>query len=68
MAHNQVQIEARRRGDGATLVTWVENVSDLKPGVTIDLKGEDGLWVVSEVFSQKLNRNVISRHWNVGGL
>jgi hypothetical protein len=56
------------RQDAKKLVTWVEGDSRLKPGVRIELKGENGLWTVEKVYQSTLEKSMIQHSWNVGGL
>ena len=53
---------------GAThILTWIEGDKRVKPGVQIELKGEEGLWTVLQVYSG-IPDATINRGWHVGGL
>lgn len=63
MLIKQIEVE----NDNQRLVTWVECDSSVVEGVSLELKGEDGIWKVIAVYNS-IDSSLINRAWKVGGM
>lgn len=50
------------------IVTWVDTPERIKAGYAIELKGQDGLWFIDDIYDVCVERSDINRTWRVGGL
>ena len=47
---------------------WLDNISNLKPGKKIKIKGETEFWTIKHVFEPERDKGEANRNWHVGGL
>ncbi|HUD01378.1 MAG TPA: hypothetical protein VMR37_03565 [Rhabdochlamydiaceae bacterium] len=66
VVHEKGNLKLKRTGQ--KLVTFIDKVTPDMVGAIIDLKKQEGLWVIDVIHDQDIQHHEIKRNWHVGGL